>query len=55
VETFDESKYVPVMFTKRGERVALTNTPSAVKERLRPLFVVQPLDWDYENDRPQSP
>lgn len=54
MHSFDATNYVPILFTKRGERIALANSAVAVKQRLRPLFVVQPLDWDFENDCPRK-
>jgi hypothetical protein len=47
---FDHHCYVPVLITKRGEHTALRGLPAATKQAMTPLFVVPPIDWDYELD-----
>ncbi len=46
------SEYMPVLLTRRGERGALNDLASAVKVSMMPLFVVEPIPWDYDNDAP---
>lgn len=47
----DESGYVPVLLTKRGERSAVRDLSSGARSAMTPLFVVEPVAWDYENER----
>ena len=51
---FQAERYVPVVLTKQGERTALSNLPGHVTARLTPLFVVPPIEWDYENEAPKK-
>ena len=51
---FDEKFYVPILLTKRGERRALEITPASVLAKMRPLFVVPPPDWDFDNNAPKK-
>lgn len=52
MDSFDDSYYVPLLLTKRGERRAIESLDPSVGRMLRPLFIVPPVDWDYENDVP---
>lgn len=49
---FDHRHYVPILLTKRGERRGVGDLDPAVKSRLMPLFVVPPVEWDYEYEAP---
>lgn len=49
---FGRQQYVPLLLTKRGERKALHELPPSVKVAMTPMFVVPPIDWDYDNDTP---
>jgi hypothetical protein len=49
---FDHRHYVPVILSKRGERRALSDLAQAVKNQMTPLFVIPPVDWNYEADAP---
>lgn len=44
--------YVPVLWTKRGERSALRDLQPQVKAGLTPLFVVPPITFDFQNAMP---
>lgn len=44
--------YVPVLLTKRGERSALRDLSPGSRGSLTPLFVVEPIPWDFDNDEP---
>jgi len=46
--------YVPILPTKRGELSALRDLPAEVQHRLTPLFVVHPVDWNFETDAPSK-
>jgi hypothetical protein len=54
MRAFGAEHYVPVLFTKAGERDALSEIPDAQKGSFSPLFVVQPIDWDFDNDQPKK-
>ncbi len=45
-------QYVPVLLTRRGERIALRGTDPRIKARITPLFVVAPVAWDYDSEQP---
>jgi hypothetical protein len=49
---FDQSHYVPIILTKRGERSALTDLASTCKDAMTPLFVVNPVDWNFDDEAP---
>ncbi|MGD9527058.1 MAG: beta family protein [Dehalococcoidia bacterium] len=42
--------YVPILLTKKGELSALNDLSDDVKARFTPLFTVQPIPYDYDND-----
>jgi hypothetical protein len=44
--------YVPIVLTRLAERAALRDAPAAVRDSLTPLFVVPPIEWDYEEEEP---
>ncbi|MGD0880096.1 MAG: beta family protein [Acidimicrobiales bacterium] len=48
----DANHYVPILLTKRGERYALRDLPDSVHQAMTPMFVVAPIDWDFEEERP---
>lgn len=52
--TFDHRHYVPILLTKRGERSALRDLIAADKTRMTPLFVVAPVDWNFDTDEPSK-
>jgi Beta protein len=49
---FDQHHYVPILLSKRGERRAISELPLAVKAAMTPLFVIPPVDWDFEAEAP---
>lgn len=50
----EATHYVPIVLTRRGERTALRDLPAHVHDRMTPLFVVAPIDWDYEEEAPSK-
>lgn len=54
MQAFGAHHYVPVLFTKAGERDALKSIDDRSKARIVPLFVVHPIAWDFERDRPEK-
>jgi hypothetical protein len=54
VESFGSDHYVPVLFTKAGERDALGDIDDHQKAAFTPLFVAHPIDWDFELDQPKK-
>lgn len=46
--SFDENRYVPILFTKKAELTAVSDLPPAVQSCITPLFVVHPQEWDYD-------
>jgi hypothetical protein len=54
LKAFGSEAYVPVVLLKRGERSALSDSDTATLARLRPLFVVPPVEWDYDNGVPKK-
>lgn len=42
--------YVPVLLTKRGERFALRDLTGPARASMTPLFVIEPIAWDYEKE-----
>jgi hypothetical protein len=46
------SNYVPVLLTRQGERKALVSLEPAQRDRMTPLMVITPIDWDFDNDAP---
>ena len=53
-DSFDSAShsYVPILVTRRGERIAMRETDPVIKTRLTPLWVVAPVPWDFENEEP---
>jgi hypothetical protein len=51
---FDNTHYVPVLLTRRGERSALADLTEDVRSKMTPLFAVHPIDWNYETDAPSK-
>lgn len=47
------STYVPILYTKRGERSALNDLSSAIDSAFVPLLVINGVEWDYDNDEPK--
>lgn len=54
MQPFGPDAYVPVVLLKRGERSALSDSKAATLASLRPLFVVPPVEWDYDNGAPKK-
>lgn len=54
MESFGSNHYVPVLFTKAGERDALGDVDDHQKRAFTPLFVVHPIDWDFEVNQPKK-
>ena len=53
MEAFGIDHYVPVLLTKAGERDALASIDEVRKSRFTPLFVVHPIDWDFDRGEPK--
>jgi hypothetical protein len=45
---FGVEHYVPLLLTRRGERTALRETHDALKDQFTPLFVVHPIEWNFD-------
>ncbi|AKC38117.1 Uncharacterised protein [Mycolicibacterium phlei] len=54
MDMFGPNHYVPVLLTKAGERDALAEIDDARKSQFAPLFVVHPIDWDFDLDQPKK-
>jgi len=54
MDAFKSDHYVPVLFTKAGERDALKALDDASKVALTPLLVVHPIAYDFERDQPEK-
>jgi hypothetical protein len=50
---FDHRRYVPVILTRQGERLALRELSQPIKAAITPLFVVHPIDLDAETRVPK--
>jgi hypothetical protein len=48
------TQYVPILPTKAGELSALVDLTPEVKAALTPLFVIHPIPFDFETDRPSK-
>lgn len=48
------STYVPILYTKRGERSALSDLAPTVDSAFIPLFVINGVDWDYDKEEPKK-
>lgn len=46
--------YIPILYTKRGERSALSDLNSSIDESYLPLFIINPIEWDFDNDEPKK-
>ncbi|MGD6961536.1 beta family protein [Fictibacillus phosphorivorans] len=44
---FNQDHYVPILKWKRGERTALENLHSSIKEKMKPLFEIQPVSYNH--------
>lgn len=42
--------YVPILKWKTGEQRAIKELEPAIKAKIRPLFLIPPIPWDFEND-----
>lgn len=51
---FDHTHYVPVLKLKRGELLALRALDQNLKNSFTPLFDVQEVPWDYNEDAPSK-
>jgi hypothetical protein len=49
---FDHAHYVPVLLAKRGERRGVGELTAAAKTAMTPLWVLPPVDWDFDTDAP---
>lgn len=54
MDPFGPEAYVPIVLAKRGERGALIELADHTRQRLRPLIVVPPIDWDYDSAAPRK-
>lgn len=52
MQKFNARHYVPVLYTKAGERWALKEIEDADKDRFTPLFVVPPIPLDPDDGNP---
>lgn len=52
--TFGFRHYVPILLTKRGERSAVRDLDPTLKPQMTPLFVVSPVDWNFDLDEPSK-
>jgi len=50
----ERASYLPILLTKRGELSALADLTPETKVMLTPLFVVHPIDWDWETGAPSK-
>ncbi len=50
----ERASYVPILLTKRGELSALADLTPETKVMLTPLFVVHPIDWNWETKAPSK-
>jgi hypothetical protein len=46
--------YVPILLTKRGELAAVADLPPELRPRIAPMFVVHPVDMNFETDSPSK-
>src|SRR5262245_34017419 len=51
---FDHTHYVPLLKGKEGEYRALKNLYDTPKSAMTPLVDVQPVRWDFRNERPAT-
>lgn len=54
MESFGSNHYVPVLFTKAGERDAVGDIDDHQKDGFTPLWVVHPIDFDFELNQPKK-
>lgn len=54
MKTFDHHAYAPVLWTKRGERVAISSVSTAARSALRPTFVIPPIELDFDTGTPKK-
>lgn len=54
MDAFGVDHYVPILFTKAGERDAIAGLDESLKDAFTPLFVVHPIDWDFELGQPKK-
>lgn len=50
---FDHRRYVPVLLTRQGERLALRELDSETRASIAPLFVIHPIDLDPDTRLPK--
>lgn len=51
---FGRGRYVPILLTRQGERLALRVLAGDVKDRCTPLFAVHPVPMDFDLGKPKS-
>lgn len=51
MDAFGNNHYVPILLTKAGERDALSEIEQGRRASFTPLFVVHPIDWDFDRDQ----
>ena len=54
-DTFDHRRYVPILLTRQGERLALRELDPQSRSAMVPLFVVHPIDNDPDTGLPRRP
>lgn len=47
-------QYVPILLAKRGERRGVTDLTAASRQSITPMFVLPPVDWDFEAEAPKK-
>lgn len=52
-QPFERPKYVPIILTRQGERLALRELDQEIREALVPLFVAHPVDRDLDDGTPK--
>jgi len=52
LQPFGHERYVPVVLTRQGERLALREVPKDVKVQLTPLFAIHPVSRDLDTGEP---
>lgn len=46
--------YVPILYTKRGERTALRDLEANIASEILPLFVFHEVGWNFNNNKPKT-
>ncbi|AYO03622.1 beta family protein [Vibrio parahaemolyticus] len=54
VELGTYKKYLPILKWRQGEYQALLRLDSSIKRNLYPLFVIPPVEYDFEEEKPKK-